>query len=429
MINCTNSASPLSIIHEDTKLILGSLHKSNRNPKKEKVILPLVVTENGVSTDERNSEKATFVGLMFLDRNDNFYFVKELKNDCSDIKVALPILVNHKLLLNKTEETILKLLEENLKFFTTLSDFHLTYLISGFANSGLKNEFFIKQYLERFGRNYVLETLQNDLELSVDVLEDRFEIETDFAKKFFSDEELFDSFIKKIDGCSQCDSSVFTPNEFPLPFKSNYSLLLSMFKSMSYEYQVKTLKALTGKVYIFKSPQRFAILVSMLWNWISLTNHEKLIKEKDLILLASEVAVALIASDKYDLHRNNNIHIKTIEKLFSYIFFEPGHQDFKEIFLEQLEKWFAHKERVVYIRNKIIGTLLLRKDLELNLDKKLVELLNNNKMNVLNNLFINFEVYQKDEIWGSIYYNMLGIEVSELVGEIVPLCQCKIEED
>ncbi len=50
-------------------------------------------------------------------------------------------------------------------------------------------------------------------------------------------------------------------------------------------------------------------------------------------------------------------------------------------------------------------------------------------MNVLNNLFINFEVYQKDEIWGSIYYNMLGIEVSELVGEIVPLCQCKIEED
>ena len=67
--------------------------------------------------------------------------------------------------------------------------------------------------------------------------------------------------------------------------------------------------------------------------------------------------------------------------------------------------------------------------MELNLDKKLVELLNNNKMNVLNNLFINFEVYQKDEIWGSIYYNILGIEVSELVGEIVPLCQCKIEED
>lgn len=429
MINCKNSTSPLSIIHEDTKLILGALNKANRNPKTEKVILPLVVTEHGVATKDLDSEKATFVGLMFLDDNDNFYFVKELKNYSSNIKVALPILVNYKLLLNKTEETILKLLEENLKFFSTLSDFYLTYLISGFANSGLTNEFFIKPYLERFSRNYLLETLQNDLDLSIDVLEGRLEIETEFSKKFFSDEELHDSFIKKIDSCSQYESSVFGPHELALPFKSNYTLLLFMFKSMSYEYQVKTLKALTGKVYIFKSAQGFALLVSMLWNWISLTNHEKLVKEKDLIILASEVASALIASDRHDLHRDNSIQIKNTEKLFSYIFFEPGHSDFKEIFLEQLEKWFAHKERVVYLRNKIIGTLLLRKDLELNLDKKLVELLNNNKMNVLNNRFINFEVYQKDEIWGSIYYNMLGIKVSELVDEIVLFCQCKIEED
>ena len=144
MINCKNSTSPLSIIYEDTKLILGALNKANRNPKREKVILPLVVTEHGVATKDLDSEKATFVGLMFLDDNDNFYFVKELKNYSSNIKVALPILVNYKLLLNKTEETILKLLEENLKFFSTLSDFHLTYLISGFANSGLTNEFFIK---------------------------------------------------------------------------------------------------------------------------------------------------------------------------------------------------------------------------------------------------------------------------------------------
>lgn len=429
MINCKNSSSPLSIIHEDTKLILGALNKANRNPKKEKVILPLVVTENGVLTKERNSEKATFVGLMFLDDNDNFYFVKDLKNYSSNIKVALPILVNHKLLLNKTEETILKLLEENLKFFSTLSDFHFTYLISGFAKSGLTNEAFIKPYLERFGRNYVLETLQNDLELSIDVLEEKFEIETEFSKKFFSDEELLNSFIKKIDSCSQYDSSVFGPNELSLPFKSNYTLLLFMFKSMTYEYQIKTLKALTGKVYIFKSAQGFAFLVSMLWNWISLTNHDKLMKEKDLIILASESASALIASDKYDLHRNNGIQSKKTEKLFSYIFFEPGHSDFKEIFLKQLEKWFAHKERVVYLRNKIIGTLLLRKDLGLNLDKKLVELLNNNKMNVLNNLFINFEVYQKDEIWGSIYYNILDVEVSDLMSEIVTLCECKIEKD
>lgn len=429
MINCKNSASPLSIIHEDTKLILGALNKANRNPKTEKVILPLVVTEHGVSTEEQNSEKATFVGLMFLDRNDNFYFVKEVKNDSSDIKVALPILVNHKLLLNKTEETILKLLEENLKFFTTLSDFHLTYLISGFYNSGLTNEFFIKPYLERFSRNYVLETLQNDLDLSIDVLEGRLKVETEFLKKFFSDEELFNSFIKKIDSCSQYDSSVFGPNETALPYKSNYTLLLFMFKSMSYEYQVKTLKALTGKAYIFKSPQGFAVLVSMLWNWISLTNHNKLVKEKDLIILASEVASALIASDKYDLHRDNSIQIKNTEKLFSYIFFEPGHSDFKEIFLEQLERWFSHKERVVYLKNKIIGTLLLRKDLELKLDEKLVELLNNNKMNVLNNQFINFEVYQKDEIWGSVYYNMLGIEVKDLMSKIITYCQCKMEVD
>ena len=428
MINCIHDKSPLSVIHEDTKLILGALHKANRNPKKEKVILPLVVTEYGVLTREQNSEKATFVGLMFLDDNDNFYFVKELKNYSNNIKVAIPILINHKLLLNKTEETILKLLEENLKFFTSLRDFHLTYLISGFANSGLTNEFFIKRYLERFGRNYLLETLQNDLDLSIDVLEGRLEINTEFSKKFFSNEELFDSFIKKIDSCSQYDSSTFGPYQLALPFKSNYTLLLFMFKSMSYEYQVKTLKALTGKIYIFKSAQGFACLVSMLWNWISLTNHDKLMEEKDLIVLASEVASALIASDKYDLHRDNNIEIEKTEKLFSYIFFEPGHSDFKEIFLEQLEKWFAHKERVVYLKNKIIRTLLLRKDLELNLDKKLVELLNNNKMNVLNKLFINFEVYQKDEIWRSIYYNMLDIEVSDLISEIVTSCNCKIEE-
>lgn len=124
MINCKNSASPLSIIHEDTKLILGALDKANRNPKTEKVILPLVVTEHGVATKDIDSEKATFVG-------------------------------------------------------------------------------------------------QNDLDLSIDVLEGRLEIETEFSKKFFSDEELHDSFIKKIDSCSQYESSVFSPHELALPFKSN----------------------------------------------------------------------------------------------------------------------------------------------------------------------------------------------------------------
>ena len=124
MINCKNSASPLSIIHEDTKLILGALDKANRNPKTEKVILPLVVTEHGVATKDIDSEKATFGG-------------------------------------------------------------------------------------------------QNDLDLSIDVLEGRLEIETEFSKKFFSDEELHDSFIKKIDSCSQYESSVFSPHELALPFKSN----------------------------------------------------------------------------------------------------------------------------------------------------------------------------------------------------------------
>ena len=221
MINCVQNGSPLSILHQDTKLILGALNKAKRNPNKEKVILPFVVTEFGVSPKDSETDKATFVGVMFLDQNDNFHFDKTV-SDPETLKVAVPILVNYHLVLNKNEETILKLLEENLKFFSSLSEFHLSYLISGFANTGLKSESFIKSYLERINRGYLLETLQNDLKLPVDVLSYSFEMDTQFAKRFFTDDELIGSFLKKINECSFLEAESFGPDELSLPFYKNY---------------------------------------------------------------------------------------------------------------------------------------------------------------------------------------------------------------
>lgn len=158
MINCTHDKSPLSVIHEDTKLILGVLNKAHRNPKKEKVILPFVVTEFGVSPQDSETDKATFVGVMFLDQNDNFYFGKTVSNS-ETLKVAVPILVNHELLLNKTKETILKLLEENLKFFNSLDKFHSSILFSALIKSGIRSEEFLDEYFKRIGKSYLLEIL------------------------------------------------------------------------------------------------------------------------------------------------------------------------------------------------------------------------------------------------------------------------------
>ena len=423
MINCVHNGSPLSILHQDTKLILGALNKAKRNPNKEKVILPFVVTEFGVSPKDSETDKATFVGVMFLDQNDNFYFDKTVSNP-ETLKVAVPILVNHHRVLNKNEETILKLLEENLKFFSSLSEFHLSYLISGFANAGLKNESFIKPYLERISRSYLLETLQNDLKLPVDVLSYSFEMDTQFAKRFFSEDVLMDSFLKKVNECSFLEAESFGPDELSLPFYKNYELLTFMFESMGYDYQIKTLKNLEGQVYRFRSPQGLALLVCKLWDSVFKTN-KKLVEETGLIILASEMVSALIASDQNDHQSIITFEGQKIEKLFSYVFFNPYNEEYKQIFLKQLEKWFAYKDRVVAIKNDIIITLILREDLELNFDKKLIELLNKNLMNVLDNAQVEHTDITRDVIWNSVLFNLDNIDFIDLMQPIVNACNCK----
>ena len=424
MINCVHNGSPLSILHQDTKLILGALNKAKRNPNKEKVILPFVVTEFGVSPKDSETDKATFVGVMFLDQNDNFHFDKTV-SDPETLKVAVPILVNHHRVLNKNEETILKLLEENLKFFSSLSEFHLSYLISGFANAGLNSESFIKTYLERINRSYLLETLQNDLKLPVDVLSDRFEMETQFAKRVFTDDELMDSFSKKINECSFLDAESFGPSELSLPFYKTYELLTFMFESMSYDYQIKTLKNLEGQVYRFRSPQGLALLVCELWDSVFKTN-KKIVEETGLIILASEMVSALIASDQNDHQSIITFEGQKIEKLFSYVFFNPyNEEEYKQTFLEQLEKWFAYKERVVTIKNDIIITLILREDLELNFDKKIIDLLNKNPMNVLDNAQVEHADITRDVIWNSVLFNLDNIGFIDLMQPIVNACDCK----
>ena len=328
MLNVKSTNSPITVIHEDTKLILEALKNIDPILENKPVRLPLLVTDRMIPIKDRNKNTANFVGLMFLDFDNDFYFVEDATYFSDRIKVAVPILVNHHLVLNKTEEKILKLLEENLKFFSSLSEFHLSYLISGFANTGLKSESFIKSYLERINRSYLLETLQNDLKLPVDVLSDRFEMETQFSKRFFTDDELMDSFLKKINECSFLEAESFGPSELSLPFYKNYELL----------------------TYRFRSPQGLALLVCELWDSVFKTN-KKLIEETELIILASEMVSALIASDQNDHQSIITFEGQKIEKLFSYVFFNPYNEEYKQTFLEQLEKWFAYKDRVVSIKN------------------------------------------------------------------------------
>lgn len=424
MLNIKSNNSPISVIHEDTKLILEALKNIDPILENKPVRLPLLVTDKMIPIKDRNKNTATFVGLMFLDFDNDFYFVEDATYLADRIKVAVPILVDHHLVLNKNEETILKLLEENLKFFSSLSEFHLSYLISGFANAGLKNESFIKPYLERISRSYLLETLQNDLQLPVDVLFDNFEMNTQLAKRFFSEDELMDSFLKKINECSFLEAESFGSNELSLPFYKNYELLIFMFESMSYDYQIKTLKNLEGQVYRFRSPQGLALLVCELWDSVFKTN-KKLLEESGLIILASEMVSALIASDQNDHQSIFFFKDQKIEKLFSYVFLNPYNERYKQTFLEQLEKWFAYKDRVVSVRNDIIITLILREDLELNFDKKLIELLNKNPMNVLDNGQVYHDDIPRDVIWNSVLFNLDNIDYLDVTKSIVDACDCK----
>lgn len=424
MLNVKSTNSPITVIHEDTKLILEALKNIDPILENKPVRLPLLVTDRMIPIKDRNKNTATFVGLMFLDFDNDFYFVEDATYFSDRIKVAVPILVNHHLVLNKTEEKILKLLEENLKFFSSLSEFHLSYLISGFANAGLKSKSFIKSYLERINRSYLLETLQNDLKLPVDVLSDRFEMETQFAKRFFTNDELMGSFLKKINECSFLESESFGPSELSLPFYKNYELLTFMFESMSYDYQIKTLKNLESQVYRFRSPQGLALLVCELWDSVFKTN-KKLVEETKLIILASEMVSALIASDLNDHQSILTFEGQKIEKLFSYVFFNPYNDEYKKTFLEQLEKWFAYKDRVVTIKNDIIITLILREDLELNFDKKLIELLNKNSMNIIDNTLVEHSDITRDVIWNSVLFNLDNIGFIDLMQPIVNACDCK----
>ena len=424
MLNVKSTNSPITVIHEDTKLILEALKNIDPILENKPVRLPLLVTDRMIPIKDRNKNTATFVGLMFLDFDNDFYFVEDATYFSDRIKVAVPILVNHHLVLNKTEETILKLLEENLKFFSSLSKFHLSYLISGFANAGLKSKSFIKSYLERINRSYLLETLQNDLKLPVDVLSDRFEMEAQFAKRFFTDDELMGSFLKKINECSFLEAESFGSSELSLPFYKNYELLTFMFESMSYDYQIKTLKNLEGQVYRFRSPQGLALLVCELWDSVFKTN-KKLVEETGLITLASEMVSALIASDQNDHQSIITFEGQKIEKLFSYVFFNPYNEEYKQTFLEQLEKWFAYKDRVVSIKNDIIITLILREDLELNFDKKLIELLNKNPMNIIDNALVEHADITRDVIWNSVLFNLDNIDFIDLMQPIVNACNCK----
>ena len=424
MLNVKSTNSPISVIHKDTKLILEALKNIDPILENKPVRLPLLVTDRMIPIKDRNKDTATFVGLMLLDFDNNFYFVEDATYFSDRIKVAVPILVNHHRVLNKNEETILKLLEENLKFFSSLSEFHLSYLISGFANAGLNSESFIKTYLERINRSYLLETLQNDLKLPVDVLSDRFEMETQFAKRVFTDDELMDSFSKKINECSFLDAESFGPSELSLPFYKTYEFLTFMFESMSYDYQIKTLKNLEGQVYRFRSPQGLALLVCELWDSVFKTN-KKIVEETGLIILASEMVSALIASDQNDHQSIITFEGQKIEKLFSYVFFNPYNEEYKQTFLEQLEKWFAYKERVITIKNDIIITLILREDLELNFDKKIIDLLNKNPMNVLDNAQVEHADITRDVIWNSVLFNLDNISFIDLMQPIVNACDCK----
>ena len=425
MINCVHNSSPLSILHQDTKLILGALNKAKRNPNKEKVILPFVVTEFGVNPKDSETDKATFVGVMFLDQNDNFYFGKTVSNP-ETLKVAVPILVNHELLLNKTSETILKLLEENLKFFNSLDKFHLSILFSALIKSGIRSDDFLAGYFKRISKSYLLEILTKKLlDTTYYVLENRLEVPSENYSLGFTQDELLETFNNLVLESATLSKFYFS-EEFHMfglcDERENFLdvSILNLFNLLNNTNKIKALKNLKGLVYNFESPQSLAVIICNLWRGTDLSDFPA---DKDLVVLASETISALISSKNDDMHLclsfDHNSHY--FKSLFTYIFFQIDHPENKGIFVKELNKWFSSSEnRSISLYNNVILILLLREDLKLNLDEKIIQALKDNpKMEIFMPSKCELNYKQKDLIWKSFDYDSLNKTVSELIQKIV----------
>lgn len=400
MINKTVGKSPLSVLHEDTEFILELLENKNIDPKEEKVKLPLTIKEEDFDNLSLYKTKSIFFGIMILDFSDSFYFAQnivDLAGKINGVKLSIPIFGGFDFFLNKEKESIYCLLAQNLQFFNNLDGQYLTYLISGLYSAGIGDSF-VEVYLKRVGRSYLLENLQDELVSSNIIVNDNFSVKS-IPRSYFLQKELFDSFQQKIKSCSELSSIKFGPLEPSMSFKSNYQSLVLMFDAMSTEFKTKTLISLINKVNDFKAQYAFGLFVSSLWDKTSFTPSIKLKNENKLIILATEIAAAIVVNDIGD-KKTSVFYNRTVpKKLFSYIFLEPGKDNFKELFLKQLEKRFELKERAINLQNPFLISLLLRKDFGLNLDKKLVELLNLNDKNELYNFDFNNFSYLEDKIW------------------------------
>lgn len=388
MINKTVGKSPLSVLHEDTEFILELLENKNIDPKEEKVKLPLTIKEEDFDNLSLYKTKSIFFGIMILDFSDSFYFAQnivDLAGKINGVKLSIPIFGGFDFFLNKEKESIYCLLAQNLQFFNNLDGQYLTYLISGLYSAGIGDSF-VEVYLKRVGRSYLLENLQYELISSNIVITDNFSVKS-MPRSYFLQEELFDSFQQKIKSLSE-SRSIKLGQLSSMVFRSNYQSLILMFDAMSTEFKTKTLISLIDKVNDFKSQHAFALFVSSLWDKTDFTTSIKLKNENKLIILATEIAAAIVVNDIGDKKESIFYNRTRVKKLFSYIFLDPGKQEFKELFLKQLEKRFELKERAINLQNPFLISLLIRKDLGLNLDKKLVELLNlNNKNELYNFLF------------------------------------------
>lgn len=399
MINKTVGKSPLSVLHEDTEFILELLENKNIDPKEEKVKLPLTIKEEDFDNLSLYKTKSIFFGIMILDFSDSFYFAQnivDLAGKINGVKLSIPIFGGFDFFLNKEKESIYCLLAQNLQFFNNLDGQYLTYLISGLYSAGIGDSF-VEVYLKRVGRSYLLENLQYELISSNIVITDNFSVKS-MPRSYFLQEELFDSFQQKIKSLSE-SKSIKLGQLSSMVFRSNYQSLILMFDAMSTEFKTKTLISLIDKVNDSKSQHAFALFVSSLWDKTDFTPSIKLKNENKLIVLATEIAAAIIVNDIGDKKESIFYNRTRVQKLFSYIFLDPGKVEFKELFLKQLEKRFELKERAINLQNPFLISLLLRKDFDLNLDKKLVELLNLNDKNELYNFYSNNGSYLKDEIW------------------------------